>query len=131
VKTRAVNVVVAMIVASPRSPAVGQVAGSGTMTRAAALLATVVNVGTVHDATTVAPVIVQDGTTVLPVERVVVVFATTRRKSVGVAPRSSECPAPPMRDGSGRSVVNDCVIPAVAHAVETMHERVPVQRRLD
>ena len=97
------------------------------MTRAVAPLATVVSV---RDATTVVPVIVRDATNALSVERGVA-FAKTRGRSAGIATTSSGCPAPPMKDGSGRSVASDCVTLAGAHAVESMHERVPVQRWLD
>jgi hypothetical protein len=79
------------------------------MTRAVAPLATVVSV---RDATTVVPVIVRDATNDLSVERGVV-FAKTRGRSAGIATTSS------------------CVTLAGAHVVESMHERVPVQRWLD
>ena len=104
-----------MIAGSQKSPAVGLVPESGTMTRAVALLATAVAAivrdatsdlaAIVHDATTDLAAIAHEATTGLAAERAVV-FATTRGRSVGVA-TSSECPAPPTRDVSGRSAASD------------------------
>jgi hypothetical protein len=104
VKTRVASVVAAMIAGSQKSPAAGLVAESGMMTRAVAPLATVV-AAIVRDATSDLAAIVHVATTDPAAERAVA-FATTRGRSVGVA-TSSECPAPPMRDVSGRSAASD------------------------